>query len=110
MLTCFLPARRRIMKAIPDCPNARHVEALMAAEHGELNWWSQRLFARAARRAAERAAANPVNAERVALSFERCPKPAHSRSSAPLIRAALLTVVGVLFFLALSIMVDGLPP
>lgn len=66
MLACFLSPRARILKAIPDCPNARHVEALMLAEHGELNWWSQHAFAEAARAAAARAAADPVNAERVA--------------------------------------------
>lgn len=69
MLACFLSARRRILKALPDCPNVRHVEALMLAEHGEINWWSQRHFAAAARRAAERAAADLVNAERVALAI-----------------------------------------
>lgn len=38
----------------------------MLAEHGELNWWSQHAFAKAAKAAAARAASDPVNAERIA--------------------------------------------
>jgi hypothetical protein len=70
MFTFLMPAHARILKALPNCQNARHVEALMVAEHGEINWWSQRVFAKAAAAAAQRAAADPINAERIASSIE----------------------------------------
>jgi hypothetical protein len=69
MFAFLMPARDRIRRAIPGCPNARHVEAVMRAEHGELNWWSQSRFAQAARAAAICAAADPVAAERVAQAI-----------------------------------------
>lgn len=68
MLTCFMPTRERILKTMPDC-NPRHVQALMESQHGELNWWLQRAFAKAVAEAAERAAADPVEAERIAQAL-----------------------------------------
>jgi hypothetical protein len=69
MIARFMPARERILKALPDCQNPRHVEALMRLHNDKINWWSQRTFARAAAAAARLAAADPVHAERIAQAL-----------------------------------------
>lgn len=111
MLASFLPARRRILKALPDCKNARHVEALMVAEHGELNWWSQRAFAKAAQAAAGRAAADPVNAERVALAtVDRWAAEGERRRGSwvfPAVFLASALAIGIGFGIALAIRIGN---
>ena len=66
----LLSPRERIAKLAPDGPDPRHIEAFMRLRNDQIDWLSQRRFAREVAAARALAAVDPARAEMLARAFK----------------------------------------